>query len=324
MRQTFNDKNNRNSNKVVPKWKQLITQQITMNKLRSMQLFTRLADLGSFAAVAEELAVTPSMVSKEIQKLEHNLNARLLHRSTRKVQLTHIGEGYLSRCREILAHVNDADAYVQQMQNSVKGKLKINIPMALGLTDLSVVMSDFMAAYPEVELDIQLGDESLDLLEHGFDLGFRASSTQLDSNYIGKPLTQFSYHVCTSPNFQQHHGKIITPQCLVEHNCFIYSYFKAGNKWPIAEGVHVSGSLKVNSTLFMREVVEAGLGVGFLPSFVAKPALENGKLVEVLSDFEKPKLTLYALYPNRKHTPPILAKCIEFIANWFKAKNSQA
>lgn len=291
-----------------------------MNKLRSMQLFTRLADLGSFAAVAEELAVTPSMVSKEIQKLEQQLGTRLLHRSTRNVQLTHIGEGYLSRCKEILAHVNDADAYVQQMQNSVKGKLKINVPMVLGLTDLSAVLSDFMAEYPEVELDIHLGDEALDLLEHGFDLGFRASSTRFDSNYIGKPLAQFSYHVCASPTYLNKHEKITTPDALTQHNCFVYSYFKSGNKWPIGDGVMVNGNLKVNSTLFMRDAITSGLGIGFLPSFVAAPALANGQLVEVLADFPKPHLTLYALYPNRKHTPPILAKCIEFIANWFETK----
>ncbi|WP_021033049.1 LysR family transcriptional regulator [Pseudoalteromonas spongiae] len=291
-----------------------------MNKLRCMHLFARLADLGSFAAVAEELGVTPSMVSKEIQKLEMTLDARLLHRSTRKIQLTHIGEGYLNRCREILAQVHDADAYVQQMQNSVKGKLRINLPMALGLTDLNAVLSDFMSAYPEVELDIHLGDEALDLLEHGFDLGFRASSTVFDSNYIGKPLTKFTYHVCASPNYLAKHGDVTTPQSLKTHNCFIYSYFKGGNKWPINEGVTVTGNLKVNSTLYMKDVIVAGLGIGFLPSFVAKPAFKKGQLVEVLSNCSKPDLILYALYPNRKHTPPILAKCIEFIADWFSKK----
>jgi len=289
-----------------------------MNKLRGMSLFSRLAELGSFAAVAEEINATPSMISKEIQKLEQEIGSRLVHRSTRKIQLTHIGQGYLSRCREILAQVDEADAYVQQMQNSMQGKLRINAPMALGMTDLGLVLSEYMRAYPKVELDIHLGDENLDLVEHGFDLGFRASSTPFDSNYIGKPLKAFSYHICASKEYLEQNPKIINPDDLQQHNCFVYSYFRAGSTWPIAEGVKIDGNLKANNTLFIRDAVEAGLGIGFLPNFVALPGLQTGRLQEVLKEHEKPELMLYALYPNRKHTPPALLKCIEFIENWFK------
>ncbi len=289
-----------------------------MNKLRGMYLFVRLADLGNFAAVAQEQNVTASMVSKEIQKLEAHLGARLVHRTTRKIQLTHIGEGYVERCRVILAQVNDADAFVDQMQTKMQGKLRINMPMALGMTDLGLVMADYMKAFPDVELDIHLGDESLDLVEHGFDLGFRASSQPFDSHYIGKPLKAFSYHICASPRYLAQYPKIEQPHDLQQHNCFVYSYFKGGSEWPIAGGVAIQGKLKVNNTLFMRDVIESGAGIGFLPSFVASSGLEKGTLVEVLPDIEKPKLTLYALYPNRKFIPPILAKCIEFLAQWFE------
>lgn len=289
-----------------------------MNKLRGIHLFSRLADLGSFAAVGKEMGVTPSMVSKEIQKLEQDIGAQLLHRSTRSIQLTHIGQGYLNHCREILAQVKDADAYVQQMQNSMQGSLRINVPMVLGMTDLGLVLSDYMKAFPEVKLDIHLGDESLDLLEHGFDLGFRASSKTFESNYIGKGLKAFTYHVCASAEYLTKHPPIESPADLQHHNCFVYSYFRGGNEWPVGGGVRIEGSLRVNNTLFMRDAVEAGLGVGFLPSFVATPGLQSGRLQEVLADYKKPKLTLYALYPNRKHTPPILAKCIDFLGAWFE------
>lgn len=289
-----------------------------MNKLRGMLLFSRLAELNSFAAVAEELGSTPSMVSKEIQKLELEIGARLVHRSTRSIKLTGVGEGYLSRCREILAQVNDADAYVKQMQNSMQGTLRVNVPMVLGMTDLGLVLADYMRAFPDVKLDIHLGDESLDLVEHGFDLGFRASSRPFDSNYIGKRLKAFTYHVCASAEYLAKHPPIEKPADLHNHNCFVYSYFRGGNEWPVGEGVRIDGRLRVNNTLFMRDVVEAGLGVGFLPSFVAMPALQSGRLREILADFEKPDLTLYALYPNRKYSPPILEKCIEFLDDWFK------
>lgn len=288
-----------------------------MNKLRGMHLFTRLADLGSFAAVGEELGVTPSMISKEIQKLEGDVGARLVHRSTRKIQLTHVGVGYLARCREILAQVDEADAFVNQMQNSMQGKLRVNMPMALGMTDLGLVMSDYMRTFPKVDLDIHLSDENIDLVEHGFDLGFRASSQPFDSNYIGKRLKGFSYHVCASPEYLKQSPEIRVPADLSEHNCFVYSYFKSGSEWPLGDGVRINGNLRVNNTLFMRDAVESGLGIGFLPSFVASPGLASGRLVEVLKESKKPELNLYALYPNRKYIPPILAKCIEFLGNWF-------
>lgn len=288
-----------------------------MNKLRAIHLFTRVADLGNFAAVANEMGVTASMISKEIQKLEKDVGARLLHRSTRKLQLTATGEGYLVRSREIIAQVDDADAYVSQMHHSMQGKLRINIPMVLGVTDISKVMADFMNAFPQVKLDIHLGDEALDLVEHGFDLGFRASSQPFDSHYVGKPLKNFSYHICASPEYVKRHAKIIQPKNLEQHNCFIYSYFKRGSEWPVDEGVRVEGNLKVNNTLFMKEAVLAGLGIGFLPSFVVEKELKAGHLIELLREHKKPNLTLYALYPNRKHSPPILTKCIEFLEKWF-------
>jgi DNA-binding transcriptional LysR family regulator len=108
---------------------------------------------------------------------------------------------------------------------------------------------------------------------------------------------------------------------LADHNCFVYSYFKSGNFWPLAQGITVAGSLKVNSTLFMKQVIEDGLGIGFLPSFVAREGIEQGKLVEVLPEVGRPDLTLYALYPNRQFTPPKLLSCIEFLQSWFLSRN---
>ncbi|NIB40766.1 LysR family transcriptional regulator [Pseudomaricurvus alkylphenolicus] len=289
-----------------------------MDKLRAMKLFVRLADAGSFTAVADEFNVTTSMVSKEIRRLEDDLGTRLMHRSTRGQQLTSIGEGYLQRCREILSQLDGADAYVQHMQSNPSGKLRINAPMALGIIELSKMFSSYMRAYPDIELDIQLGDESLDLVEHGFDLGFRASSQPFDSSYIGKELTKFQYQVCASPEYLASNPKIRTVEDLNKHNCFVYSYFRGGSHWPLGKGIDVSGTLKVNNTLFMRQTIEDGLGIGFLPSFIARQGLKTGTLQEILPKAERPSLTLYALYPNRKFVQPKLVHCIEFLQDWFE------
>lgn len=292
-----------------------------MDKLRAIQLFVRLADLGSFTRVAEQVNSSKSMVSKEIARLETDLGARLLHRSTRNVQLTHVGEVYLQRAREILSKLDDADNFVQDLQQNLRGKLKINAPMALGITDLSHLFADFMKANPEIELDIHLGDENIDLVEQGFDLGFRASSKPIDSNYVGRPLTRFTYKVCASPDYLEKHPTITLPKDLKDHNCFIYSYFQGKNVWPIEDGIAVKGTLRVNNTLFMMESIKQGLGLGFIPDFVCQQAIDSGQVVEVLADAKKSMLTLYALYPVRHFVPAKTVQCIEYLQQWFADKD---
>ncbi len=293
-----------------------------MDTLRAMQLFIRVAEVGSFTLVADQMGVTKSMISKEITKLEDSLGARLLHRSTRNLQLTHVGQGYLQRARSIVAQLDEAEAFVQDLQQHAKGKLKINAPMALGVTDLSKCFADFMAAYPDVELDIHLNDEPVDLVEQGFDLGFRATSRPLESNYVGRPLTEFRYRICASEAYLANHAVIKKPADLQAHNCFVYSYFQGKNQWPISQGdnddgVSVTGKLTVNSTLFMLEAIKRGQGIGWLPEFVCREALASGEVIEILPRARKPKLTLYALYPARHHVPPALTHCIKFLQQWF-------
>lgn len=293
-----------------------------MNKLRAIQLFVRLADLGSFTRVAEQVNASKSMISKEIGRLEADLGTRLLHRSTRNVKLTHVGEGYLQRAREILSKLDDADIFVQDLQQSMRGKLKINAPMALGLTDLSGMFADFMLANPDIELDIHLGDESVDLVEQGFDLGFRASSTQLDSSYIGRPLTRFGYKVCASPSYLENNPNINLPKDLKSHNCFVYSYFQGKNVWPLEDGVTVKGNLRVNNTIFMMEAIKRGLGIGFIPDFVCQQAIDNNEVTEILTNSKKPMLTLYALYPAKHFVPAKLVQCIKYLERWFADKEN--
>lgn len=291
-----------------------------MNKLRAIELFVQLSDQGSFTRLANELNVSKSMISKEINRLEDELGARLLNRSTRKLQLTQVGEGYLKHCREILLKCEDADSYVQDHQGAPKGKLKINAPMALGLSHLSTLFSEFMHIYPEIELDIHLSDEPIDLIQEGFDLGFRAASKVFDSQYIGKELYRFQYKICTSRRYLENHSAINHPIDLCQHNCFVYSYFRDKNVWPLGEGIQVKGTLKVNNTAFMLESIRQGLGIGFIPDFICDQAIQSGEVIELFPQEKRPNLTLYALYPARQHVPPKLRHCLEFVETWFKER----
>ncbi|PCJ12206.1 MAG: LysR family transcriptional regulator [Gammaproteobacteria bacterium] len=289
-----------------------------MDQLKSMDAFVRLAELGSFTRVAEQRNTSKSQISKEISALEDHLKVRLVHRTTRNLRLTPEGETYLTDCREILEKIQYADLSLLEQQSEPSGKLKINAPMALGITHLGTLFADFMSAYPGIELDVHLGDESVDLVEQGFDLGFRVSSRPIDSAYIGRPLREFSYHVCAAPNYIAQHTAITEPTDLQDHNCFIYSYFQGKAEWPIDAGIPVSGTLKVNSTLFLMQVIKQGLGIGLIPEFVCQEAIDQGTVVSLLDHHPKPTLTLYALYPARNFVPPKLKLCIAFLETWFK------
>ena len=283
-----------------------------MDRLGAMEIFVRLAELGSFTAVADEANTSKSKVSKELSKLEDHIGVRLFHRSTRHIRLTSLGEAYLKRCQRILKEVEEAQSDIQLLQDRPAGKLKVSVPMALGLTDLAPLFSEFMQLYPHIELNIHLSDESVDLIEQGFDVGLRAASTAFDSNYIGKRLTQFRYHVVAAKKYLESHPPITVPKDLEKHNCFVYSYFRKKSVWPLGPGVAVSGNLKVNSTIFMMELIKQGLGVGFIPESVCKPFLESGEVIPILSEYNQASLTLYAMYPARHHVPTSLRYFLDF------------
>ncbi|MGP9801259.1 LysR family transcriptional regulator [Rheinheimera sp. NSM] len=289
-----------------------------MDKLRAMQLFVRVAELGSFSQVAGQTGCSKSMLSKQISALEQTLGTRLLQRSTRRLQLTQAGEDYLQRCRDILRQIEDTEARMQQQQQIPQGKLRINAAMALGLTALAPAFAEFMRLYPQIELDIQLSDEAQDLLQHNFDLGLRVASQAFDSAYVGQTITQFSYSICVSPEYLRQHGAINCPEDLLNHQCLEYSYFRHKHIWPVGkDGVAISGKLKANSSVFLLEMIKQGMGVGFIPRFISYQALQDGEVVEVLANEHKPKMTLFALYPVRQFTPPRLKLLIEFLQSWF-------
>ncbi len=290
-----------------------------MDKLRAMQLFVRVVEQGSFTRVADEMNIAKSLVSKEVGRLEQALGTRLLQRSTRSLQLTQVGEQYLLQCREVLQKLEEAEAIARQAHEQPSGKLKVTASMAMGITLLGKAFAEFMARYPAIELEIFLSDDSLDLIQHGFDLGFRAASRPFDSSYVGKPLTGFRYHVCAAPDYLKQHGPINHPDQLKNHNCFEYSFFRGRNVWPLGDGngTPIKGTLKANNTLYIQEAVKKGLGLALLPDFVCKDSLESGALVEVLKKHSPPELTLYALYPNRQFVPPRVQLCIEFMQEWF-------
>lgn len=288
-----------------------------MDRFVAMRVFVRIADLGSFSRVAEEMELSSSYVSKLLQQLEDSLGAKLLQRTTRRLQLTDAGAAYLAQCRRILALTEEADALVADLGQRPKGQLRINLPLAFANARLGPLMSRFARQYPELELDLHLSDQQVDLLEGGFDCGLRLSTQFRDSSYIAVSLASYRIVVCASPAYVERHGAPATPGELARHRCFVYAYANAGNRWPLQTEdqpyVSVDGAMRVNSTPFMKSFILDGLGIGVLPEFVARPELDEGRLVEVLAEVARPELKLYAVYPERSLAPAKVRVWVDFM-----------
>jgi DNA-binding transcriptional LysR family regulator len=292
-----------------------------MDRLSALHLFIRLAELRSFSATAAELDLSPSAVSKAISELEQALGAKLLHRTTRSLSLTEVGVRYAERAAILLRDMEDADAEASGAGSAASGRLRLNAPMALGLSDLGAALAAFAAAHPQIELDIEFGDRHVDLLREGFDLGLRATTDPKDSSYTAQRIASFALHVCASPGYVARCGRPRSPAELDAHTCYSYAYASAGARWPL----HVDGQTHVpirpagraNSTPFLKRLVLADLGIAVLPDFVAGPEIDSGALVELFPQVERPALVLYAVYPARRLAPRKVAACVDFLKDWF-------
>jgi len=288
-----------------------------MDRFIAMRVFVRVADRCSFSRVAEEMELSSSYVSKLVQQLEESLGARLLQRTTRRLQLTDAGAAYLAQCRQILDLAEQADASVGDWGRQPQGRLRINLPLAFATTELGPVMSEFARRYPDLELDLHLSDQHVDLLEGGFDCGLRLTTQFRDSSYVATSLASYRIVVCAAPAYLKEHGEPLAPSDLPRHRCFVYAYASGANRWPLvtedAPYVPVDGAMRVNSTPFMKAFILDGLGIGVLPEFVARPELEQGRLVEVLAGVARPELRLYAVYPERSFVPAKVRVWVDFM-----------
>lgn len=299
-----------------------------MDRLSTLRLFTRLAELQSFSATAAELDISASAASKAIAELEQAIGAKLLHRTTRRVSLTEVGARYAERAAAVLQAMEEADEEASGAASAASGRLRLNAPMALGLADLGEALAAFAAAHPRIELDVEFGDRHVDLLREGFDLGLRATTDPKDSSYTAQRIAEFALHVCASPAYIAQHGHPASPGELGAHTCFSYAYASAGTRWPLHfEGqthVSVTPAGRANSTPFLKRLVLAGRGIAVLPDFVAQPEIATGALVELFPQVERPALRLYAVYPERRLAPRKVAVCVEFLKRWFGERQGGA
>lgn len=289
-----------------------------MDKIETMRAFASVAQEGSFTGAARRLGVSTKLVSKYVQRLEDQLETQLFNRTTRSVSLTDVGTAYLERCRPIIDQVDELDLLVREKQTVLAGPVKVTAPTGFGSTRLAQALVPFIKEHPAVEIDLQLSDTRVALVEEGFDLAVRVGVLR-DSTLIAKKLSDMPVIVCAAPEYLNKHGRPNTPKSLTNHICVIDNNAFDSTTWHFRKG-HSEATVKIkpvfvaNAPAAVARLAEGGIGITRLPAYTVEQALNDGRLEQILSDYQTDNLGLYALYPPNRHLTRRVRALIDHLA----------
>lgn len=293
-----------------------------MDKLTAMSVFSEVAKTNSFADASRRLGLSRSQVNKLVIALEDDLGVTLFTRTTRKVTLTATGTAYLERVKQILADVSETESLIKDNQENPSGELKINAPMSFGTMHLSQAIIDFMSLYPDIRVQLVLSDEKVNPVSNGFDMTVRIASPSDSMALIEHTIVEARRVICASPQFIERYSKPITLECLKQSPCLHYGNLPSGNNWKLTgpdgeKSIRVNGVLCSNNAEVLRDACIAGMGFALLPTFIAGKALDEGKLVQVLNEYQAPELQLALLYPPNRHLSARIALFVKFMQDRF-------
>ncbi|MBR0684741.1 LysR family transcriptional regulator [Bradyrhizobium manausense] len=275
-----------------------------MDRFTSLTAFVRVVENGGFSAAARRLNMSTTMVSNHVQALEDRLGVRLLNRTTRKVSLTEIGKAYYDRSTQILADLEQADDIAGALQSAPRGTLRIHTATHM-VPFVAPVMIEFLATYPEVKVDLRMGETNVDLIEEGFDLALRMVAPP-DSSLIVRSLATWRHVLCCSHSYIEAHGRVQTLEELAGHNCvrhinYPFDEWRFFDRKGTPASVRVSGNLITNSGEALREAALQGAGVSLAAGFLVGDDLDAGRLVRLLPEYRPVEMSMNAVYPHRHH-----------------------
>ena len=276
-----------------------------MDRLTSIEVFSRVAETGGFSSAARKLNMSTTMVSSHVQALEDRLGVRLLNRTTRKVSLTEVGKAYYDRATQILADLEQADDIASTLQSTPRGTLRLYIATHL-VPFVAPVVTEFMSTYPEVKLEVMMGERDVDMIEEGFDLAVRLTPPP-DSSLITRSLATWRHVLCCSPDYIERHGRPRQLADLATHNCIRHIHYPYPDEWHFLDRngapavARISGTLVTNSGETLRQAALHGLGVSLGAGFLVHDDLEAGRLVRLLPDYRPIDFAVNAIYPHRHH-----------------------
>jgi len=290
-----------------------------MDRFEAMHVFTRIVELKSFTRAAEALRLPRATVTHTIQQLEKRLGTRLLHRTTRHVSATLDGEAYYQRCQRLIADLEEAEQAFSQSPVRPKGKLRVDLQGTLASHFLLPHLGEFCARYPELELEIGLGDRLVDLVRESVDCVLRAGEPP-DSSMVGRRVALLEQVTCASAEYLARHGVPLSPEEFLGHRAVNF----AGNRGRVlpfdfidahgqAVQLYLPGPVTVSHAEAYRQCCEAGLGFVQLPRYHVEQQLADGRLREVLADFRPPPMAVSVLYPHHRQLSPRVRVFVDWV-----------
>lgn len=291
-----------------------------MDRIQAMQIFMRVAEAGSFVRAAETLSLPSSTVTSTIKNLEQYLQVRLLNRTTRRVSLTPEGLQYLAQCREILALIEHAETSLTDSVKRPQGRLRVDMPGGIAHFIVMPNLQDFYRRYPDIYLMIGVSDRQVDLVQEGVDCVIRTGELN-NSTLVARPLGRFRWVTCASPGYLREYGTPQSPEELSLHRAVHYFSGQArrANELRFVRGTEtlsapVNGNAAVNETgLYIRMCLD-GFGLAQLAEKIVAEHLQEGRLVEVLADWQPPSVPVTLLYPHQRFLSPAVRVFADWIA----------
>ncbi|MCB1801225.1 MAG: LysR family transcriptional regulator [Gammaproteobacteria bacterium] len=290
-----------------------------MESLSDIAVFVHVVRSGSFTVAAGKLGLSKSVVSKYVSRLEDRLGARLLNRTTRRLSLTEVGQVFFERSQRALGEIEEAEAEVSRLQGEPRGELRLSSPMSFGILHVARWLPAFQARYPELTVDMVLDDRKTDLVDEGFDLAIRIGELP-DSSLVARRLGPCRHVVCGSPEYFALNGVPKSPRDLADHPALTYRYQDAPAEWRLVDSygnyhqVAINSRLQMNNSLALREALLKGAGVTLKPTFVVGSDIQAGLLMAVLTEYKALEVSIYAVYPQRKHLSPKVRAFIDYLS----------
>lgn len=295
-----------------------------MGRFEEIQTFIKVVKAGSLSAAADRLDIAKSAVSRRLSDLENRLGVQLLTRTTRRLNLTENGRQYFQRCQTILADLEDTEHSITSGDLALTGTIRMAAPLSFGITHLSPVLNEFLELHPELKLDLDLNDRTLNFMEEEVDLAIRIGKLA-DSSLVARKLATSQLIVCASPSYFAQHGEPKHPRDLEQHAGLSYSYsdpqywhFMNKDKKEIT--IRMNYRIRANNGDVLLKAAIDGLGIVMMPSFIGTEAIKRKQLIPVLRDYALAEAAIYAIYPQQRYLPQRIRVLIDFLVDRFQGK----
>ena len=288
-----------------------------MDQLTALKAYSRLVELESFSAVAEELRVKQSTVSKWIAALEEALGVRLVDRTTRSLHVTEAGRRFYQRASVIVSDYEAAVGEVREEAAALRGRIRMSVPVVFGQRFIGPAVTDFLLQHERIEFELIFGDRYVNLVEEGYALAIRVG-VPVDSALSSHSLGEGRRHLVAAPSYLARHGTPHKPTDLEGHQCLVHTERSTWAAWTFKRGkksqqIRVGGRASANHSEATLHMAKAGLGIALLASWLVEPELEHGSLVPLLRDYEPPSAPVRALTPPGRLLVPRVRALIEHL-----------